>query len=121
MAELSHVAALMRACGGDLESVFRSQADDWQRWARGQLRVFVEVFIGTGALALVVRNSKHTCSEGFDRGRNPYGQNWHLHKPRDQARFCWLIIEVMQPLGTHWGLPCTKWGQLGSRQPDEEA
>ena len=65
VAELSHIAALMNACGGDLESVLHFQKDDLQRWARGQLRVFVDVFIGTGALTLVVRNSKHTCSEGF--------------------------------------------------------
>ena len=114
MAELSHIAALMSACGGDLESVLHFQKDDLQGWARGQIRVFVEVFIGTGALTLVVRDSSHSCSKGFDRDRCSYVQSWHLHKPSDQARFCWLIIEVIQPLGTHWGLPCTKWGQLGS-------
>ena len=52
--ELSWIAALQHACNGDLQSALHFQKDDLQRWAKGQIRVFVEVFIGTGALTLMV-------------------------------------------------------------------
>ena len=48
VSELSYIAELQQACNGYLKSVLHFQKDDLQRWAKGQCREFVEVFIGTG-------------------------------------------------------------------------
>ena len=118
---LSRLAPLLAACKGNIESQLHFVDDSLQRWAGGGERVIIEVFQGHGFLSAAISAEGLPTAPGFDIIRLSYGQRWDLSDPSAQGRWCWLICEVLVPLGLHFALPCTRWCALGTRSPDDEA
>ena len=119
--ELSRLSALNAACQGNLEKCLHFEEDSLQKWAGGSHRVFLEVFQGQGFLSAAVSAEGVPVAPGIDAKRPTYGQHWDLTDASARARFCWLICEVLMPLGVHFALPCDPWCALGKHAPDEKA
>ena len=92
-----------------------------QRWVSEESRQvdFVEVFCGFQELLLRVREAGLKAADGFDSKVMSYGQTWCLDDKENQRLCAWLLVDVLEPLAVHLGIPCTHMSNIGLKDHAE--
>ena len=81
--------------------------------------VVLEVYAGHAGLTATAHAVGHKAAPPIDARYASYGRSWDMRRAEDRALVD-LLIEQLDPLVVHLGLPCEPYSRIGVNQPTPE-